>query len=114
MSQTVGTGGNAVFLPGGGASSEPFSTLFGRPVIPVEQCATLGDVGDIVLADFSQYLLADKPLETALSMHVRFLYDEQTFRIVYRVDGQPMWSSALTPAKGTATLSPFVTLAERA
>ena len=40
--------------------------------------------------------------------------DESVFRLVYRCDGQPLWSAALTPFKGSNTLSPFVTLAERA
>ncbi len=40
MSLSVGTGGSVVFLPGGVASATPYSTLFGRPIIPIEQCAT--------------------------------------------------------------------------
>jgi len=87
--------------------------LKGRPVIIFEHSAALGDVGDIVLADFSQYLLADKDPETATSIHVAFLTDETTFRFVYRVDGEPIWNAPLTPAKGSNTLSPFVTLAAR-
>lgn len=90
-------------------------TLKGRPVIPIEQCAALGDKGDIVLADMSQYLLADKGgMKMASSMHIMFLYDEMAFRITYRVDGQPVRNSAITPYKGSKTLSSFVTLAARA
>jgi HK97 family phage major capsid protein len=116
MSLTVGDGGSAVYLPSGGASSAPYSTLFGRPVIPLEQCATLGDQGDIILADWSQYLFAEKRggVRSDVSMHVRFLYDESVFRFVVRVDGQPLWDSPITPYKGTATISPFITLAARA
>jgi HK97 family phage major capsid protein len=83
--------------------------------MPIEQCSTLGDKGDIILADFSQYLLIDKgQMQNATSIHVKFVNDETAFRFVYRLDGQPMWNSALTPYKGSDTLSPFVTLAERA
>jgi HK97 family phage major capsid protein len=114
MGITIGTGGSPVYLPPGGASATPYGTLFGRPVIPIEQCQTLGTVGDIILADMSQYLMIDKgPIQAATSIHVRFIYDETAFRFVYRVDGQPMWNSALTPFKGTNTLSPFVVLATR-
>jgi HK97 family phage major capsid protein len=114
MALSVGTGGLPVYLPAGGASAQPYSTLFGRPVIPVEQCSALGDVGDVILADMSQYAMIDKGgLQSAQSIHVRFLYDENVFRFVYRTDGQPMWNSALTPFKGSSTLSPFVTLAAR-
>jgi len=47
------------------------------------------------------------------SIHVRFLYDEMVFRIIYRVDGAPTWHSSLTPYKGSAVKSPFITLASR-
>ena len=117
MSVVVGTGGVPVFLPPGGISGSPYSSLFGRPVIPVEYCSTLGAEGDIILADFSQYITIDKGgLQTASSVHVKFLEDETAFRFTYRNDGQPAWKSALTPYKGASgvTLSPFVTLAVRA
>jgi len=111
----VGTGGMPVYLPQGGLSQSPFGTLLGRPVIPVEYAATLGTVGDICLADLSQYILIDKGgVEAASSIHVQFLTDETAFRFVYRVDGQPAWNAPLTPFKGTNTLSPFVSLATRA
>jgi HK97 family phage major capsid protein len=91
-------------------------TIKGRPVLPIEQCAAIGDKGDIVLADFGSYLLADKNgMQMASSMHIMFLYDEMAFRITYRLDGQPVRDKAITPYKGTSgrTLSPFVTLAAR-
>jgi len=115
MGITVGVGGSPVFLPPGGASGSPYASLFGRPVIPIEHCQTLGTVGDIILADFGEYLLIDKgPMQAATSIHVRFVYDETAFRFVYRVDGQPTWNAALTPARGSNTLSPFVVLQSRA
>ncbi len=115
MSVAVGTGGVPVYLPAGGASAQPYSTLFGRPVVAIEQCATLGDTGDIMLCDFSKYQAIDKGgLQNDVSIHVRFIYDEQVFRFVYRFDGQPVLGSAITPYKGTNTLSHFVKLAERA
>jgi HK97 family phage major capsid protein len=87
----------------------------GRPIIPIEQASTVGTVGDIVLADMSQYLMIDKGgVQQAESIHVRFTYDETVYRFVTRVDGQPLWNLPMTPAKSTATLSPFVALATRA
>lgn len=115
LSFATGTGGNLVYMPPGGLSASPFGTIKGRPAIPVEYCATLGTVGDIILADLGQYQMIDKGgIQEASSMHVRFLQGEQVFRFTYRVDGQPLWDSALTPYKGTNTVSPFVTLATRA
>jgi HK97 family phage major capsid protein len=115
MAMVVGTGGVPVYLPAGGLSSSPYGSLFGRQVITIEQAATCGTVGDINLVDPSQYLIIDKNgVRKDVSMHVRFLYDEQVFRFTMRVNGMPTWNSALTPANGTLTVSPFVTLAARA
>jgi HK97 family phage major capsid protein len=114
MSLAIGDGGVPVYMPANGLADKPYSTLFGRPVIPIEQCSSLGTLGDIILADFSQYLLIDKGgINAASSIHVRFLYDESVFRFIYRVDGQPVWDKALTPYKGSSSLSPFVALADR-
>jgi len=115
MSLAVGTGGVPVYMPAGGLSQSPYGTLYGKPVLPIWQCQTLGTTGDIILADLSQYLLAEKGgIDAASSIHVKFQYDETAFRFVMRVDGQPWWNSALTPYKGTNTQSPFVVLATRA
>jgi HK97 family phage major capsid protein len=90
------------------------TTIKGRPVIECEYSAAIGDLGDIVLVDLSRYRLIRKGgVEQASSMHVRFAQGEQTFRATYRVDGQPVPRSAITPYKGAATLSPFVALAAR-
>jgi len=115
LGQTVGTGGAPVYMPPGGLSGSPYSTLFGRPVFAIEQCSTLGTVGDIIFGDFTQYLVAEKGgMDTASSVHVRFVYDETAFRFIYRFDGSPAWASALTPYQGTNTTSPFIVLATRA
>jgi HK97 family phage major capsid protein len=112
MGLAVGSGGIAVYMPAGGISGAPYGTLFGKPVIPCEQCATLGTAGDIILADLSQYVMIDKgSMQSASSIHVNFQTDQTAFRFVYRCDGQPMWSNYLTPYKGsTSYQSPFVVL----
>jgi HK97 family phage major capsid protein len=115
MAQTVGTGGVPVFLPAGGASASPYMTLMGRPVIPVEQLSKLGDAGDILLADMSDYIGIDKGgLESDTSIHVQFLYDEQVFRFRYRFNGAPYTNAAVASFKNSSyTISPYVTLAAR-
>ena len=114
MNGAVGTGGELVYMPPGGLAAAPNATLKGRPVIPVEYASTLGTSGDINLVDLSQYTVVDKNgVQAATSMHVAFNTDEMVFRITYRVDGKPMWQNAMTPFKGSATLSPFVGLADR-
>ena len=105
----AGAGGVPVYMPAGGISGQPFGTLLGRPVIPIEYCSTVGTVGDVIFADMSQYLAIEKGgIKSASSIHVRFVEDETMFRFVYRVDGQPSWNSDLTPYQGTETQSPFI------
>lgn len=113
MSLAVGTGGVPIWLPAGGISGSPYQTLMGRPLILTEKCQTLGTAGDIALVDFSQYIIGQKGgggPTTASSIHLRFDYDETVFRFVLRYDGQPTWTSALTPLYSSSTLSPFIVL----
>lgn len=117
MSLAVGTGGVPIYMPAGGLSGQPYGTLFGRPVIAIEQAATLGTQGDIIFADLANgYILAEKGgIQADMSIHVQFIYDESVFRFVMRVDGQPVRASALTPYKGGAsyTQSHFIALDTR-
>ncbi len=114
LSQVVGTGGVPVYLPPGGIADTPNARLKGRPVMPIEACATLGTEGDIILADMRAYVTGLKGgIDSAMSMHLRFDYAETAFRFMFSADGQPWLASAITPFKGSNTLSPFVTLATR-
>jgi HK97 family phage major capsid protein len=115
MSLAVGTGGVPVFMPAGGLSQSGYSMLFGRPLIPIEQCASLGDLGDVLLFDPDAYILGEKGGFTfAQSPHVQFSTDEMCFRMTYRVDGSPLQNAAVAPYKGAAnTVSPYVTLEAR-
>lgn len=114
LAYPVGTGGALVYMPPGGLADAAYGRLKGRSAVPSEYPATLGTTGDLILADMSQYQMIDKGgIESASSIHVRFVYDETVFRFVYRVDGQPKWDAPLTPYQGTNTVSPFVVVATR-
>jgi HK97 family phage major capsid protein len=64
--------------------------------------------------DLSQYLFVDKGgIQSASSIHIKFDYAETAFRWIYRADGQPTWQSALTPFKGSNTVSPYIALNTR-
>jgi HK97 family phage major capsid protein len=105
-----------VYLPPNGASGSPYASLMGRPVIPVQACKTLGDVGDIILADMSQYMVltkAGQDIRTDVSMHLYFDQALQAFRFMFRLNGQPHWGSTISPENGTNTLSWAVALAAR-
>lgn len=114
LSFPVGTGGVPVYLPAGGASVEGYSTLKGRPVIPTDHCSALGTVGDVILADLNDYLLIMKGgVKSDVSMHVRFIYGEQTFRFIYRANGQPKRQASLTIKNSSNARSSAVVLATR-
>jgi len=120
MNLSVGTGGAPVYLPNGGAvgtaAAAPYSTLLGRPVVPIEQAAALGDLGDIVLADMSDYVAITKGgLKTDSSIHVDFDKAKTSFRFIRRVNGAPYTRTSLASRANSSFLtSPYITLAERA
>ena len=99
-------------MPGGQIVNAPNDTLMGKRVNYVETASTEGTVGDLMFLDLSQYVTITKGgMQSASSIHVSFTTDQTAFRFVMRVDGQPLWNSALTPYKGSDTQSPFVTVA---
>ncbi|MCG8670200.1 MAG: phage major capsid protein [Pseudomonadales bacterium] len=115
LSLPVGTGGLPAYLPASGLADEPFDRLYGRPVIVLEQASTLGTKGDIGFFDFSKYVIVEKGgIKNDSSIHVRFLYNERTFRWTTSINGMPVQRSAKTPAQGSNTQSPFITLETRA
>lgn len=103
------------FLPvNQGATEGVRGYLFGRPIVYVEHCETLGTEGDLLLADWGAYRLLDPgAMRVDGSMHVYFLTDEYAFRFIRDVGGAPMFDVPITPLKGTNTLSEFITLATR-
>lgn len=108
---TVGIGGSPVWMPSA-VEGEP-DRLLGRPIIWSEYASSLGDLGDLVLANWTQYLEGfDGPAQMEESIHVRFVEHEKCFKFWLRSDGSPWWSDVFTPKNGD-TLSPFVTLAAR-
>lgn len=108
-------GQQPVYLPPGGLADAPYGRLLGRPVIPHQVCETVGDLGDIMLVDLSQYLAVRKAagVNVQTSMHLWFDQGVTAFKFTMRVAGQPWWSTAQSPRDGSTTISPFVTLASR-
>lgn len=116
----VGTGGSNAGLmqtvATTGVTGRPIQTLLGRPIFFSEHNNTLGDKGDITLADWSQYLVGEKnggQIRTASSIHLKFVSDQTAFRFIVRMDGKPWEKTSLRPKHSTKTLSSFVTLAAR-
>lgn len=113
MVQVVGTGGAPIYQPS--AREDAPDLLLGRPIFYTEYAKTVGDEGDLLCVNFAEYLDGTyQPLQSAESMHVRFVEHERAFKFWLRNDGKCWWRSALTPKNSTVTLSPIVTLAARA
>jgi len=110
--QVMTLGNIPTYQPPGFLADSPHGRMLGRPVIETEYNPTLGTLGDLLLFSPSQYLAIQKGgIQSASSIHVQFTTDETAFRFVYRVDGEPLWDSALTPFQGSNTVSPYVGLA---
>jgi HK97 family phage major capsid protein len=110
----AGAGAVPMFTMPGQLAAFPNGAIFGKPIVPVEYASAAGTPGDFVFANLSDYLFVQKGgLRTASSMHVEFLRDRNVLKFVERVDGQPRTRVPLTPFKGSATLSPYITLATR-
>lgn len=114
-SDLPGTSAVPAYLPPNGLSESPYGSLMGRPVVPIQAAGTVGDQGDIILVDLKQYWILRKAagMKTDTSMHFFFDQGLTAFRFTFRINGQPMASSVITPQNGSNTLSWAVTLDAR-
>lgn len=92
-----------------------YGTLLGRPVMCTDFNETCGTKGDIALIDWKRYRTIQKRegVQVATSMHFWFDQGINAYRVVFRIDGQPIPTKAITPNKGSNSLSPFVLLEAR-
>lgn len=112
-------GNYPVFIPEArGIQSAPnFGTLLGYPLFFTNHNEGLGTEGDLVLMNADGYYAVTKQgtgVDFASSIHLFFDYAKTAFRWTFRFGGQPILSAPVSPARGTATTSHFVTLATRA
>jgi HK97 family phage major capsid protein len=84
--------------------------LLGKEVRWNNRAPALGSKGDLVLADWSYYLIKDGsgPF-VAASEHVKFLENKTVIKIFWNVDGAP-WLTAPIAEENGYTVSPFVGL----
>lgn len=86
------------------------TTLLGYPVVLVDRLPTLGNKGDIMLVDFSHYLIKDgSGIFISASEHVLFTQNQTIIKAFWNVDGQP-WMNAPIKREDATTQSPFVVL----
>jgi HK97 family phage major capsid protein len=111
-----GPAGNAsyVFMPS--ARDGMPNYLMGMPLFFSDKSPRManGAVGDIMLCDWSYYLIGDRQATTlASSAHEYFSYNKVVFRAEHRIDGQPWLSAPITYENGTDQVSPFVVLGSK-
>lgn len=112
---TSNVGAGALYMgPGQMQNQGAYGSLLGRPIVVTEACGAIGDAGDIILADLSQYLAVKRgALKADTSMHLWFDQNTTAFRFVMRLNGQPWLSAAIARKNGSNTLSHFITLEAR-
>ncbi len=106
-----------IYLPSGTVQGQPYGNLFGRPVMPMQPCSTLGTLGDIILTDLKQYMALRKAQAAGIrvdtSIHLHFDQAIDSYRFIFRVTGQPMWNSTISPENGSNTYSWAIVLETR-
>lgn len=95
-----------------GKASSLIGLMLGRPAIANQHAAAFTSQGDLSLVDLS-WVRTISHLVTTLSLDFFFDADVAAYRVSFRVDGAPKIAAALTPAKGSNSLSPFIQLAAR-
>jgi len=114
MTLTGGTASTPMFMVR--AQDKLQYTLMGLPIKFSTTMSAIGDSGDIMLIDPSQYFIGlpagGQAVEQASSIHVQFVYGQTAFRFTTWVAGQPGWRTYFTPEYGD-TMSPFIKLEAR-
>ena len=88
----------------------PQAFLNGLPIYFTECVPTLGTTGDVMLVDWSRYVVGNRmDMQIDVSPHVLFQSNQLMWRIITRCDGKPWLQSAITDSQGW-TVSPFVAL----
>lgn len=113
--QLAGPSGNPSYIWQANARDGIPGQILGYPVVWTEKVPVKGSKGDVSLVDWKYYLIGDRQATTVESTKFdRWRYDQTSWRMVHRVDGQPWLSAPLTYQDGTTQISPFVTLAATA
>lgn len=106
-----------IYMPANSISNSPYALLKGRPVMPMMPCSQLGTVGDIILVDLKQYMLLRKAqsagIQVDTSIHLHFDQAVDTYRFMFRVQGQPIWNKVISAENGSNTYSWATTMETR-
>lgn len=92
------------------AQKLPQAFLNGLPIFFTEKVPTLGTAGDVMLVDWSKYVIGNRmEMQIDVSNQYKFQNNQLCWRVITRCDGRPWLNSEITDAAGW-TVSPFVYL----
>lgn len=95
---------------GAAAMKLPNAFLNGLPLFFTEKVPSLGSKGDVVLCDWSRYVIGMRlDIQIDVSPHFLFRNNQLAWRVIARVDGKPWLNNSVTDAEGWS-VSPFVVL----
>lgn len=102
--------GNYIFIRGDAARGIP-DTLAGMPIRFTGKTPALGFKGDLMLVDFTYYLIKDGsgPF-IAASEHVLFRQNKTVIKVFWNVDGKGWVNEPLRLDDGVTQVSPYVVL----
>jgi len=108
-----GPTGNEVYLWGNAITGAP-PQLLGHPVVFVDKLPGLGSKGDVMLCDFTYYLLGDREaISSRISTEAHFRTVQTALRFTHRVDGQPWLIAPISLTdQDNYQMSPFVVLGD--
>lgn len=113
---SIQSGEAAKFLwnPEGGIGGFDSQRVLNKPVLFEDNCSALGEKGDIMLVDPTQYILLTKgTIKQDWSIHVEFLTDQSCFRVVFRCNGAPKVNAPIKIKNSDKPRSPFVLMGAR-
>jgi HK97 family phage major capsid protein len=87
--------------------------MLGWPIVATESTPPLGTAGDLILCDLQQYILSERDSGVIGPIWLRFLQNESAIKVKTRCDGQPGWSTPITPKNDAVSQSAFVALGAR-
>lgn len=96
---------------GPAAMKFPNAFLNGLPLFITEKVPSLGTEGDVMLIDWSRYVIGQRlEMQIDVSPHYLFRNNQLAWRVVARLDGKPWLNGPIVDQTGW-TISPFVKLA---
>ena len=108
MFQSTGTAAGVLFFT---PNQDGNLNFFGKPALVIEQAKTLGTAGDIIAFATDGYAASVRGgLQSFMSIHLRFDFDETALKWRFRMGGRPWDDSAMTLANGSTTVSSIVVL----